>query len=188
MAAVVGVLAAATLAIGESGGIALVRPSHVDLIEAHLEAWYGGDYETAESLRAPQTLRTGPPEERARDEVEYQALLAAEGELLTCEPLPPSTMRCDVAYSNVLNQAVGQKPAVVPVQVGVEDGRILFVAGPYLEDESLSRSFRRFAELHFAAEFSAACVDEPGFQPPSCAELKLDKLEDWASWHRIQQD
>ena len=44
--------------------------------------------------------------------------------------LPPSTIRCDVAYANAFNQAVRKAPAVMSQQFGVEDGRLLFVAGP----------------------------------------------------------
>ena len=89
-----------------------------------------------------ERLRTGPSEDRARDEVEYQQILEAKTEVLECVPLPPSTIRCDVAYANALNQAVRKAPAVMSQQFGVEDGRLLFVAGPYLEDETLTASFR----------------------------------------------
>ena len=44
-AVIVGVLAFATLAIGESGGGDLTNLSERRLIEAHLEAWYGGDFD-----------------------------------------------------------------------------------------------------------------------------------------------
>jgi hypothetical protein len=186
-AAIVGVLAATTLAIGESGGVDIMKQSERRLIEAHLEAWYGGDFDGANALRAPERLRTGPSEERARDEVEYQQTLGATTEVLECVPLPPSTIRCDVAYSNALNEAVRKAPAVMSQQFGVEDGRLLFVAGPYLEDETLSASFRKFATLLFPAEYQAVCVEEPNFQRPICAEFKLAHLEDWASWHRIEE-
>ena len=96
-ATIVGILAAATLAIGDSGGVGLTNLSERRLIEAHLEAWYGGDFDAADALRAPERLRAGPSEERARDEVAYQAVLQATTELLDCVPLPPSTVRCDVA-------------------------------------------------------------------------------------------
>jgi hypothetical protein len=96
-------------------------------------------------------------------------------------------MRCDVSYSNVLNDAVGEEPAVVSQQFGINDGYLLFVAGPYLEDESLTASFRYFANLLFPVDYQAACVEEPNYQSPSCAEFKLAHLEDWASWHRIEQ-
>ncbi len=185
-AAMVGVLAAAGLAIGEIGGVSLSNPGERRLIEAHLDAWFGGDFETANSLRAPEQIRTGPSEERARSEVEYQAMVGAEVELLGCEMLPPATMRCDVAYSNILNQTVGEEPAVVSQQYGISDGHLLFVAGPYLEDESLTASFRRFATLLFPTDYKAACVEEPDYQRPGCAEFKLAHLEDWASWHRIE--
>lgn len=187
LAAVVGVLAAASLAIGESGGVSLANLPERRLIEAHLEAWHGGDFDTANSLQAPEQLRTGPSEERARGEVEYQAILEAETELLGCEMLPPATMRCDVHYSNVLNDAVGEEPAVVSQQFGISEGLLLFVAGPYLDDESLTASFRHFADLLFPADYASACVDEPNYQPPSCAEFKLAHLEDWASWHGIEE-
>jgi hypothetical protein len=186
-ATIVGILAAATLAIGESGGVDLTNLSERRLIEAHLQAWYGGDFDAADALEAPERLRTGPSEERARDEVEYQAMLEASTELRDCVSLPPSTVRCDVAYSNILNEAVQQVPAVVPQQFGIEDGRIVFVAGPYLEDEQLTASYQWFANLLFPDDYQTACVEEPNFQPPSCAEFKLAHLEDWASWHRIEE-
>ena len=157
------------------------------LIEAHLDAWYGGDFDGADALRAPERLRTGPSQERARDEVEYQALLGATTELLDCAPLPPSTLRCDVAYSNLLNEAVEKAPAVVSQQFGIEGGRILFVAGPYLEDETLTVSFQSFASLMFPDDYQASCFEEPNFQRPACADFKLAHLDDWASWHRIEE-
>jgi hypothetical protein len=185
-ATIVGVLAAAALAIGELGGISLSHPGERRLIEAHLDAWFGGDFETAGSLRAPEQIRTGPSEERGRSEVEYQAMLGAEVELLGCELLPPATMRCDVSYANTLNQAVGKEPAVVTQQYGISDGHLLFVGGPYLEDELLTDSFRQFAALLFPTDYQVACLEEPNYQRPSCAEFKLAHLEDWASWHRIE--
>jgi hypothetical protein len=183
----VGVLAAATLAIGESGGVDLMNLSERRLIGAHLDAWYGGDFEAASELRAEQKLRTGPSEERARAEVEYQAALGASTELLWCEALPPATLRCDVSYSNVLNEAVGKDPAIAAQQFGIEDGRILFVAGPYLDDELLTDSFRTFADLLASEEYVAACSDEPAYQTPDCANFKLDHLDDWADWHQTEQ-
>jgi len=186
-AAVVGLLAATMLAVGESGGRDIMKQSELRLIETHLEAWYGGDFDGANELRAPERLRTGPSEDRARDEVEYQQTLEATTEVLECLPLPPSTIRCDVAYSNALNEAVEKPPAVVSQQFGVEDGRLLFVAGPYLQDETLTASFRTFANLMSPAEYQSACAEEPNFQRPICAEFKLAHLEEWASWHRIEQ-
>jgi hypothetical protein len=185
-AAVVGVLAAATLAIGESGGVELMHLSERRLIEGHLAAWYGGDFEAASELRAEQKLRTGPSEERARAEVEYQAMMGASTELLGCEQLPPSTFRCDVSYANALNRAVGKEPALVAQQFGIEGGQILFVAGPYLDDEVLTDSFRKFADLLFGVDYDASCAEEPGYQSPECARFKLAHLEDWASWHLIE--
>ena len=186
-AAIVGILAVATLVVGESGGLDLANRSERRLIEAHLEAWYGGDFDAAAALKAPERLRTGPSEERAREEVRYQAMLGATTQLLDCVSLPPSTVRCDVAYSNILNEAVGKPPAVVSQQYGIEDGRILFVAGPYLEDEQLTASYQWFSNLLFPEDYGAACVEEPNFQRPACAEFKLAHLEDWASWHRIEE-
>lgn len=185
-AAVVGALAAVALALGETGGVDLSSHSERSVIEAHLDAWYGGDYDAASALRAPERIRTGPSEERARGEVEYQAALEADTELLRCEPLPPSTLRCDVSYSNLLNEAVGKPAAIVAQQFGMEDGRILFVAGPYLEDDLLTDSFRRFAELLFPQDYDASCNEEPSYQPRECADFKLAHLEDWSSWHQIE--
>ncbi len=187
MAAAVGVIAAAVLAVGESGGVSLAHLSERLVIEAHLDAWYSGDFDTANSLRAQERLRTGPSEQRARGEVQYQATLRAETELLGCESLPPATLRCEVSYSNALNEAIGERPAVVTQQFGMSDGHLLFVAGPYLEDEAVTASFGRFADLLFPDDYRQACVDEPNYQPPGCATFKLEHLEDWASWHRIEE-
>ena len=76
---------------------------------------------------------------------------------------------------------------MVSQQFGIQDERILFVAGPYVEDEQLTASYQWFANLLFPDDYRAACVEEPNFQAPSCAEFKLAHLEDWASWHRIEE-
>lgn len=157
--------------------------SHELLIQAHLDAWYGGDFEAAISLRAVERLRTGPPEDRVRGELDYQAMLGARAELVGCEPLPPETVRCDVAYSNALIEAVGQAPIVLSQQFGIRDGLLVFVAGPYLEDVEVTASFREYALESFPAEYEDACVTEPNYQPPECATLKLSRMGDWAVWH-----
>jgi hypothetical protein len=156
--------------------------SHDRLIQAHLDAWYGGDLETADSFRSPERVRTGPSERRARGEVEYQAMLQARVELLDCGALPPETVRCDVAYTNLINEAVGKEPVVLAMQFGIRDGLLLFVSGPYLEDEELTASFRDYATQMFPDAYQAACAEEPNLQPPSCAVLKLSHLSDWAAW------
>ncbi len=186
VAAIVGLLAAATLAIGESGGVDLTRLSEGRVIEEYLDAWYGGDYDGAAALTTAQRLRTGPSEQRARAEVEYQEMLDAEVVVRRCETLPPSTVRCEVTYSNALNQAIAAPPSTVDLQFGVEAGLIAFVAGPYLDDEGLTASFESFAGLLFPTDYRNACDDEPNYQTPDCARFKLDHLEDWASWHRIE--
>ena len=54
-------------------------------------------------------------------------------------------------------------------QFGVEDGRLLFVAGPYLEDETLTASFR--CPPTFVSPNIRPRVEEPNFQRPICAEF-----------------
>jgi hypothetical protein len=186
LAVAVGVVAAGLFLIASAYDRSDGEMPGRDLIQAYLDAWYGGDFDTAASLRAPERVRTGPSEDRARGEVEYQATLGARAELLDCEPLPPATVRCDVAYSNALNQAAGAAPAVVAQQFGIRDGLLLFVAGPYLDDEMLRVSFGDFAALHMPAEYEDACAREPNYQPPSCGDLKLRHLEEWADWHRLE--
>ena len=158
--------------------------SQEPLIQAHLDAWYGGDFEAAMSLRAAERLRTGPPEDRVRGGLNYQAMLGAWAEVVGCEPLPPETVRCDVAYSNALIEAVGQAPIVLSQQFGIRDGLLVFVAGPYLEDVEVTASFREFALETFPAEYEDACVTEPNHQPPECAALKLLHMDDWVVWHQ----
>ena len=180
-------LVALALVVGYSLIQLVERPSVSEsaqdrLIQAHLDAWYGGDFETADSFRSPERVRTGPSERRARGEVEYQAMLQARVEILDCGQLPPETVRCDVAYSNLLNEAVGKAPVVLAMQFGIRDGLLLFVSGPYLEDEELTASFRDYATQVFPDAYHDACVEEPNLQPPSCAVLKLSRLSDWAAW------
>jgi hypothetical protein len=167
--------------VGENGGLHLRSPQE-RLVEAYLDAWYGGDFDAAQELRAPERLRTGPSEARSRDEVEYQALLGARVEFGRCEELPPNTIRCDVAYSNALSEAAGAQPAVVSQQFGIADGSILFVAGPYLEDTALSSNFRDFSIQRYPDAYDEDCVDEPSFQSPSCARFKLRHLDEWVTW------
>lgn len=156
------------------------------VIAAYLEAWYSGDYEGAMALRAPQPIRTGPPEERARAETRYQALLGARVEVLECEPLPPRTRRCLVTYANALNDSVGSSPALVSLQFGMDGGLVQFVAGPYLEDEGLADSFRRYAEAFLLQRYEDACDDGPGYQDGDCAVLIRGHIEGWAEWHRVE--
>jgi hypothetical protein len=184
VAALVGVLAVAALSIGEGAGMGLTAER--GLIEDYLGAWYGGDYDTAAGLTAPQRLRTGPSEQRARDEVDYQVILGADVGVGGCEALPPQTVRCEISYANALNRAVGAPPASLDQQFGVESGKVAFVAGPYLEDPAMTESFEAFARLLFPADYEEACVPEPNYQSPGCAAFKLEHLEDWASWHRIE--
>jgi hypothetical protein len=158
--------------------------SYEPLIQAHLDAWYGGDFEAAMRLRAAERLRTGPPEDRVRGELAYQAMLGARAEVVGCEPLPPETVRCEVTYSNALIEAVGQAPIVLSQQFGIRDGLLVFVAGPYLEDVEVTASFREYALQSFPADYEDACVTEPNYQPPECAALKLSRMGDWAVWHQ----
>jgi hypothetical protein len=186
VAALVGVLAVGALSLGERAGMGLIDLAERGLIEDYLGAWYGGDYDTAAGLTAPQRLRTGPSEQRGRDEVDYQMILGAEVTVGGCEPLPPQTVRCEITYANALNRAVGAPPASLDQQFGVESGMLVFVAGPYLEDAAMTDSFETFARLLFPVDYEEACVPEPNYQPPGCAAFKLEHLEDWASWHRIE--
>ena len=171
----------AVLAMADGGRLPVFTEKQ--LIQSHLDAWYGGDFDTADSLRAPERIRTGPSDERAREEVAYQSILGARAEVLGCERLPPETVRCDVAYSNALDQAAEDQPVVLAQQFGIRDGLILFVAGPYLEDAELSRSFGEYANRLFPDAYEEACIDGPNYQRPACAHVKLLHLEDWAAWH-----
>ena len=47
-------------------------------------------------------------------------------------------------------------------------------------------SFGDFAALHMPAEYEDACAREPNYQPPSCGDLKLRYLVEWADWHRLE--
>ena len=114
-----------------------------------------------------ERLRTGPSEDRARDEVEYQQILEAKTEVLECVPCRPP--RSDAMLpTHALNQAVRKAPAVMSQQFGVEDGRLLFVAGPI---SRMRRSPLRSAARQPLFRRISGRVEEPNFQRPICAEF-----------------
>jgi hypothetical protein len=105
--------------------------------------------------------------------------------LENCETALEAVVRCDVHYSNALNEAVGKPAAVIDRTFQVIrtiGARGWHEADRYPEDAELNDSFQAFAEGgELQEEYAAAnCANE---RTPECANLMMDNLDDWAAWH-----
>ena len=163
------------------------------IVEAALNAWYGGDCPAASWLSGFWLFDCSGPSEQTQT-IEYESILGAQVSLENCEA--PS-VSCEVHYSSAMNAAVGEPPSVTvrefiisgpapdaPGFLFVDDARMdlsPWYGGIYPEDTELRESFRLFAEGgELADEYAAA--DCASARTPECATLILDNLEEWAAW------
>lgn len=161
-----------------------------DMVKTAVIAWYAGNCEEAVVLSWAATDCTASS--LTAQATAYESILGAQVSLENCETTPGGAphLSCAVHYSNAMNGAVG-KPAFVTnrefiLMYGVA------TAGPdenpwyeadYPEDTELRDSFRRFAESgSLAADYAAAeCAST---RSPACANLIIDNLDAWATWHK----
>ncbi len=169
------------------------------VVEAALNAWYGGDCPAASWLSGEffdcsiSSVET--------QTIEYESILGAQVSVEDCD-VAGITVSCEVLYSNAMNSAVGEPPSVTVREFivsvpGPGSKGYLFVddknqdlspwyGGIYPEDTELRESFRLFAEGgELADEYAAA--DCASSRTPECATLILDNLDDWAAWHQDRQ-
>ena len=186
--AVVVLAAAALVVLITVRGDAPPPMSEEDVIVAGLEAWFGGD-PVAVSAVFDDGLEGVAV---SKDQVAYQAAIGGMARLLGCRPDPTARYDCEVEYSNVLNEAVGSPPFIVPMTFRVSEGKIVRVntfhdRNSFPLDVELESSFANFMVVSGLAEdYHDAC--SPLFERgASCAGFQRAHLEEWATWHRSQR-
>jgi hypothetical protein len=155
----------------------------VAVVQDAMTAWYGGDCVAAASLSATPAVCSDPTDPLTL-KVQYESIMEAQVSLENCESAFEAVVRCDVHYSNALNEAVGKPAAVLDRTFQVESkiGVFGWHEARYPEDAELNDSFQTFAEGgELSAEYEAAgCATS---FTAECANLKMDNLDDWAAWH-----
>jgi hypothetical protein len=157
------------------------------VVENAIGAWFGGDCVTALIMSVDDPASCSDSSSSAALTVEYESMLDAQVLLENCVGGSSDTaiVRCDVHYSNAMNEAVGKAPAVTAVTFEVSG--LAFVMEwydlAYPKDTELSESFQAYAEGgELGADYAAAeCATA---LTPECATLILDNLDDWAVWHQ----
>ena len=167
-----------------------------DVVEVALASWYGGDCEAAQFIAGRNRDLVGPfvdcsTSSSPAQTIEYESILGAQVSVENCENPYPTSLSCEVHYSNAMNSAVGKPPSVTARQFDVRSAGWVrqpgqserpWYEGDYPEDTELRESFRLFAEGgDLQDEYAAAgCASA---RTPVCANLILDNLDDWASWY-----
>ncbi len=166
-----------------------------DQVMIALEAWYGGNCQVALFLAGTDVGNDGvcsssaPPAET----IEYESILGAQVAVENCETTSDrgdsTLLSCEVHYSNAMSTAVGKPPMVTARAFDVWDAGLVglppdfhpWYEADYPEDTELRESFRLFAEGGELREeyVDAACASE---RTPSCANLIMANLDDWAAW------
>lgn len=165
-------------------------------VDTALQAWYGGDCETARYLNYLETDVCSTAD-IASQTIEYESILGATVSLQGCEDRPAlmddeATLYCEVHYSNAMSTAVGKPPSVTAREFSVwMKATVRSAAGDhwyavdYPEDLELRESFRAFAESGELADAYAAAdcglVDQ---RTPECATLIIENLDAWAAWYQ----
>jgi hypothetical protein len=103
-------------------------------------------------------------------------------------------VECRVAYTNVLNVAVGAPPAVstVPFFVDFDSPPIStarFDTNPrvYPQDPVLIESFEAYVDTAGLGDtFDDVCSVAPLDRTPECATFILEHLDDWTGWYTAE--
>jgi len=159
-------------------------------VETVVESWFRGDCEAAVLLSwgDPDCSASSLPAQS----VAYESILDAQVSVENCQSTAGGNhpqLSCEVHYSNAMNRAVNKSPSVTTQEFILMYG--VLTAGPdeapwwevdYPEDTELRDSFRMFAEGgELADEYAdAGCASA---RSPECAQLIVDNLDAWATWH-----
>ena len=155
----------------------------LDAVEDVISSWYSGDCVTAAVLSGDFGACSDPTDPLTL-KLQYESILGAQVSVENCETASEAVVRCDVHYSNALNEAVGKPAAVINRTFGVIStiGARGWHEAEYPQDAALNESFRAFAEGGELHEEYAAADCAHSFTP-DCANLMMDNLDDWADWH-----
>ena len=164
------------------------HPIHLgEAVQDVISSWFGGDCVTASVLSGEYGACSDPTDPLTL-KIQYESILGARVSLENCETASEALVRCDVHYSNALNEAVGKPAAVISRRFGVlrTMGARSWHEDRYPEDVELNESFQAFAEGgELSAEYAAAgCAHS---FTPDCANLMMDNLDDWAAWYQDRQ-
>jgi hypothetical protein len=153
-----------------------------ELIETQVEAWFGGDCETALLL----LVEYWPLQEEdcPHATIAYEQAIGAEVDVGTCESADSPdgvVLDCEIRYSNVMSQAVGEPPVVIKKRFEVDEW-VTPLDEVYPTDQALTASFRTYVDqMGITSDDDDACPD--GLLQPSCAGFILTHLDSWAAWH-----
>lgn len=161
-----------------------------DRVDAVVKSWYRGECEAALLLSWGETDCSASSSPALT--TEFESILGAQVSVENCETTTGGEnvgLSCEVHYSNAMNEAVAKPPAVIPREFVLMFG--ILPAGPdeaswyqvdYPEDTELLESFSQFAEGgELADEYAdAGCASA---RSPECANLIVDNLDAWATWH-----
>lgn len=158
------------------------------VVQDVISSWYGGDCVTAAVLSGVASGACSDPTNPFSLKLQYESILGAQVSLENCESAFEGVVRCDVHYSNSLNEAVDKPAAVInrPFEVIRTIGARGWHEARYPEDAELNESFQAFAEGgELQEEYAAAgCASA---RTPECAQLIMDNLDDWAAWYQDRQ-
>lgn len=161
------------------------------VVEVALEAWYGGDCETAVFVAFGDTDCSTSSMSTHAQTIEYESILGAQVSVENCEATSTAILSCEVHYTNAMNSAVAKAPSVTVREFAV-DNEFPFVIdaeqdrpwyeGVYPEDTELRESFRLFAEGgDLGDEYGDAnCASA---HTPECANLVLANIDAWTAWY-----
>jgi hypothetical protein len=165
-----------------------------ELVSTGMKAWFEGDCALAMTMfggriadQLADCLAGTLP-----DVMAYEREIGANVEVTECDFVAADEMAsCTVTYSNALNRAVGAPPSEMTIDLLVTPvekalwyyQREFYRSGDtYPHDEALDESFQSYAdEKGFGLEHRSAC--RAAASDASCAQLRLDNLDDWAAWH-----
>lgn len=151
---------------------------HIELVGEYAEAWFGGDSETFLAMLDLDAANS----QGMIDWSQYEEAIGAEAEL-SCAPQTdqPPVYICQVEYSNLLYEAVGESPSTYEWVGRVEaDDRSIQV----LRYDSSPGP----VEIGWSRWLSQTMPDPnpcPSDRPPdpACAAYQVEHLDEWVAWY-----
>ena len=166
-----------------------------EAVRAEMAAYFGGDCVTATLILRGYAASVPEPPSVTEDlaacaqrdhAINAESILDAQVTVENCSESAGadgvSQITCDLRYSNVLDQTVGNTPVQVTTRSFEFDFGVLNSLDRNYPSSEMYPSFVEYAdEQGLGGELEAVCpVLEPSVE---CAEFILDHVDDWAVWH-----
>lgn len=152
-----------------------------EMVEVQVAAWFSGDCERAYLVvgeLAPTADMNCPD-----SAIQYETEIGATAEVAGCSQVADVdvvVLECEILYENSMSRAVDKDPVRVVRSYEVA-AWLTELDDNYPEDGELMASFDRYAaENGIEIEYQTACR----VRQPACADFIVNRLEDWAVWHR----